>query len=109
MCAFLTQWEADLVAHSQQLTKVHLVVCRYKTQLIHSGEEKERETCIINNLVYTDARLCTKNVSVFQRRVLGVETVPPQGVFHRVLVMGSYHHVGISTESNLIQHIVQTS
>lgn len=38
-----------------------------------------------------------------------IETIPPQGVFHCVLIMGSHHYVGISVERNLIQHIVQAS
>lgn len=37
-----------------------------------------------------------------------LETLPPQGVFHCVRIMGSHHHVSISVECNLIQHIVQT-
>lgn len=44
----------------------------------------------------------------FLQRVWTEKTVPLQRVFHRVLVMGGNHHVGISVERNLIQHIVQT-
>lgn len=40
--------------------------------------------------------------------VLRTESIPPQGVFHCLLIMGSHHHISISVECNLIQHVVQT-
>lgn len=37
-----------------------------------------------------------------------IASIPPQGVFHCLLIMGSYHHISISVERYLIQHVVQT-
>lgn len=41
MCVSLTQWEADLITHSQQLTEVHLVLSGRETQLVHSERERQ--------------------------------------------------------------------
>lgn len=99
----LTQREADLITHSQELTEGNLVVWRQKTQFIHSGWER------ITWLTQMHGCIPESIQSGFPTQCLTTgESLPLQGMLHCLLIVGSHHNISSSVECNLIQHIVQT-